>query len=287
MIDPTVAAGTAGAIVAKGASSAIESSTKKSDQLHAALLEEMKSTSGFKAAAKHKANRLEMKEGLFNWLLRPLFWLNERQSEYYTENFADDMAAKLAHVDVENVVPPEPNIGIQAMEGLAYSLDSPELKDMYLELLATASDKVHQSEAHPSFASIIRQLSPREAVRLPDFLQVEPFGTVANVMLTAKHGGQRYLESHVPSLYDDVTNEMIVEPNMASMIDNWTRLGQVNVKYKSWSPDADAYAYMETRPEYLKWKSHYSANPDVRVTIQPGIIHPTDFGRLFKRAVLR
>lgn len=60
-------------------SNAIQTSSKKSEQLQAALLDEMKGSSSLKNAGEHLAARAEMKEGLFNYFLRPLFWLSNRQ----------------------------------------------------------------------------------------------------------------------------------------------------------------------------------------------------------------
>lgn len=281
-----MAAGAAGAIAAKGANSAMSVSAKRSEQTHAAVLDEMKRNGDLKGVADHRAKRLEAQEGVLNWLLRPLFWLNERQKKYYAENFASDMTEKMMRVEDENIVPPDPNIGIQVVEGLSYSLDHPDLKDMYLRLLATASDQKRQDDAHPGFASIIRQISPAEAVHLPDFLNLEHHGAIANVTLTQAGGGQRYLERHVPSIYDAKTGCDIIEPNMASMIDNWTRLWLILTNYEMWSPDGSTYEYMQSRPEYLRWKDQYSDDEDVRVGIQHGIVYPTDFGRQFSRAAL-
>lgn len=284
MIDPAAAAG---AIAAHSAKSASESSLKKSEQTHGAYLEAMKDTPEFKRAVSLRAQRLEVKEGALNWLSRPLFWLSARQQKYFAETFPAELAEKMVRVEVDDMVQPDANVGVQAVEGLSYSLDYPELKDMYLRLIATASDQSRKDDAHPGFASIIRQLSPREAVRLPDFLNIEYHGAIANVTLTNPDGGQRFLERHVPSVNDDTTGSMVIEPDMASMVDNWSRLGLVITSYDSWSPDADAYEFMETRPEYLRWKAEYAGDDDLRVGIQPGIVYPTDFGRQFNRAVLK
>lgn len=246
----------------------------------------MKGTETFNRAVELRAQRLEAKEGSLNWLSRPLFWLSAKQEKYFAETFPAELAEKMVRVEVGDIVQPEPNVGVQAVEGLAYSLDSPELKVMYLRLLATASDQTRQSDAHPGFASIIRQLSAREAVHLPDILNLEHHGAIANVKLTNADGGGRYLTRHVPSLTDDETGEMIVEPNMSSMIDNWIRLGLAVTSYQSWSPGDGAYEFMKSRPEYLQWKNHYAEDETVQVGIQPGIIYPTDFGRQFSRAVL-
>lgn len=284
MIDPTTAAG---AIAGQAAKSASESFVKKSEQSHTAYLEAMKGTETFNRAVELRAQRLEAKEGALNWLSRPLFWLSAKQEKYYAETFSIELAEKMVRVEVDDIIPPDPNVGVQAVEGLSYSLDSPVLKDLYLTLLATASDQTRQGDAHPGFASIIRQLSAREAVHLPDVLNLENHGAIANVTLTNSDGGERYLARHVPSLTDDETGEMIVEPNMSSMIDNWIRLGLAVTSYQSWSPDGSAYDFMKERPEYLQWRDHYAEDETVRVGIQRGMIYPTDFGRQFSRAVLQ
>ena len=286
MIDPATATA-AGAIAGQAAKNASESSAKKSELTHAAYLDAMRGTEGFSRAVELRAERLEAKEGALNLLSRPLFWLSAIQEKYFAETFPTELAEKMLRVEVDNVVPPDLNVGVQAVDGLSYSLDSPELKDMYLSLLATASDQTRQTDAHPGFASIIRQLSAREAVHLPDFLNLEAHGSIANVTLTNADGASRYLARHVPSLTDNDTGEMIVEPNMSSMIDNWIRLGLVVTSYQSWSPDGGAYDFMKERPEYLHWADHYAEDEAVRVGAQPGIIYPTDFGRQFGRAVLQ
>ncbi|GAA1953401.1 hypothetical protein GCM10009689_38130 [Brevibacterium antiquum] len=292
MIDPGTVAGAAGLYAAKGATDrVVRASEQKSDRLQATLLKEMQGSSSLKNAGEHLAAREEMKQGLYNYFLRPLFWLSHRQRKYFEENFAGDMAKKLASDDEGDLISPDPNVGIQAMDGLAYSLDSPALKDMHLELLATASNSEQQSDAHPSFASIIRQLSPQEAARIPDIFELEQFASIASLMLTRKGGEQQFLERHVPSLRDETTNEIIEEAGYAAMVDNWVRLGLAAVTYESWAPDEGVYDYVYSRPEYLRLKDWLSNSEDEEyagawISVRPGLIYPTDFGRQFARAVL-
>ena len=60
------------------------------------------------------------------------------------------------------LVAPKASLAAPAMQQLGFSLDEPALKEMYLNLLATASDNRSNSAAHPSFVEVIKQLSAEE-----------------------------------------------------------------------------------------------------------------------------
>ncbi len=89
------------------------------------------------------------------------------KADYFDgDEFAEDMAQKTAHLGEDDIVEPKANVAAQAMQGLGFSLDEPDLKEMYLNLLATASTKGRDHQAHPAFAEIIRQLTSEEASAL-------------------------------------------------------------------------------------------------------------------------
>lgn len=71
-----------------------------------------------------------------------------------------------AGVPEERQVEAAPAIACKVLEELRFVDETSPLKAMYLELLKRAIDKDRQSEAHPSFPSIITQLARDEAVLL-------------------------------------------------------------------------------------------------------------------------
>lgn len=91
--------------------------------------------------------------------------------EYFNTQFSDDMAERLADVPEEEIVSPRSSVAGPAMLGLGFALEEPQLKAMYLNLLAAASDSRVQETAHPSFAEVIKQLSAAEAESLAGVLQ--------------------------------------------------------------------------------------------------------------------
>ena len=71
------------------------------------------------------------------------------------------MSVKVAEIPEENVITPSPIVAMP---------EESDLKEMYLNLLATASDNRCADQAHPAFAEIIKQLAPEEAKALSSLL---------------------------------------------------------------------------------------------------------------------
>lgn len=61
------------------------------------------------------------------------------------------------------IVEPPPNVAVPALAAFAYCADIPDLREMYLNLLASSMHRDSSSQAHPSYVEIIRQLTPDEA----------------------------------------------------------------------------------------------------------------------------
>lgn len=61
-------------------------------------------------------------------------------------------------------VPPPVNIAVGAVTRIAAACDSPELRNLYAELLLKAMDTRTQALVHPAFLTVIEQLSPQEAL---------------------------------------------------------------------------------------------------------------------------
>lgn len=68
---------------------------------------------------------------------------------------------------------PPNNIAVSAITSISMSSDSPELRDLYAELLLKAMDSRSQSMVHPSYINLISQLSPQEALVFISFNKIE------------------------------------------------------------------------------------------------------------------
>ncbi|AJY08326.1 Abi-alpha family protein [Burkholderia sp. SIMBA_043] len=108
-----------------------------------------------------------------NNALLPLAALNygiEKARAYFAERFQSEMAAKAASIPTDEMVEPKSSVAGPALQGLAFTHEEPDLKAMYLSLLATAMDKRVSRSAHPAFVEIIRQIDAAEVPLLRPIL---------------------------------------------------------------------------------------------------------------------
>jgi nucleotide-binding universal stress UspA family protein len=73
-----------------------------------------------------------------------------------------DFARRLTSVREENMKKPPNEVAVPILQRLTYVEDD-DIRRMYIELLAKASDKAQEQSAHPSFIHVIEAISPDEA----------------------------------------------------------------------------------------------------------------------------
>jgi len=222
-----------------------------------------------------------------NNALLPLAAINfafDKARKYFSEKFKDDLLQKTQPIPLDQIVEPKASVAGPALQGLAFSYEEPNLKEMYLSLLATAMDRRVASSAHPAFVEIIRQLEGQEAGLLRAILCTSFSLPIVQVRLTnTGQPGWRDLGTHLMDMVDESSMEPVEEPNQPAMVDNWIRLGLVEVSYDKHLTDKQVYEWVEKRPEYKKLKVEH-ASDTTKVTYQRGIIRRSAFGLKFAAA---
>jgi Abortive infection alpha len=74
------------------------------------------------------------------------------------------IAERQAQTPPNCVVQPTTNIAYSALSHIALSHDTPELRDLYAELLLKSMDSRTSTSVHPSYFHIVEQLVPQEAL---------------------------------------------------------------------------------------------------------------------------
>lgn len=171
------------------------------------------------------------------------------------------------------------------MQGLSYSLQEPNLKEMYLNLLATATDDRISDRAHPSFAEIVKQLSPAEAGMLAEVLKRESLPAVQLMRKAAEGSGGTYVANHLLPLTDPETGDPVEEHSLPVWVDNCVRLGLVEVSYMRSFVADERYEWVEDRPELLRLSQMDERGRD-SLKVNKGVMLIRDFGRRFATAVL-
>jgi hypothetical protein len=222
-----------------------------------------------------------------NNALLPLAAVNfaiDKARVYFTEKFQQDLSSKASAIPFENIVEPRASIAGPALQGLAFSHEEQNLKDMFLSLLATAMDGRVAGDAHPAFVEIIKQLSAEEVLHLKRLLIIGVPHAIVEILLSVPDKGHAILENNLMNIVDTATGAPIVNRLFASMVDNWVRLKLVDVDYTTSITDNAQYAWVEKRPEYLKYSNHIKMK-EGGITFKKGIIGRTAFGLQFAKAV--
>ena len=162
------------------------------------------------------------------------------------------------------------------MQALAYTFNEPNLKEMYFNLLTTASDARREGDAHPAFAEIIKQLSADETKVLSTVLAQETGESILLKMVEEGSTNYAELQKHIIPLLDD-NGEPVAEKRTALWVDNWIRLGLVEVTYTAYLTGPKAYEWIDKRPEYI-YASSSLPQPQWKLDVDRGVIEATDLG---------
>lgn len=220
--------------------------------------------------------------GLGNTVLWPIHLANER-SRIYLEKNLEDYRARLEHLPQEKVVPVAPEIGVPIAEKLAYVRDT-KLADMYVTLLAKASNADSVWEAHPSFVNVINNLSPDEAQLLEYFVNETDLEFV-----TAK-----WWSSTMYSFAGDLliaperSSSLLYPQNVPAYFSNLDGLGLIIIHHDR-SVKRDTLDVYPALKDY--WSSQFPAQmapkPDRTLTFENGVVCITTFGSQFIHACHR
>jgi hypothetical protein len=223
-----------------------------------------------------------------NNVLLPLAALNfgiEKAKRYFENRFAKDLAEKTADIPSEELVEPKASIAGPALQGLAFTHEEPDLKVMFLSLLSTAMDKRKVGTAHPAFVELIKQIDPGEVVWLRPLLTTPIRQPIVEVRLQNKDGsGFMSLRQHYMPFTQGSDHKEVEVPNFTAMLENWVRLGLVEVDYTQITTAPHSYDWVEER-EYVRGLRKFHDNDTRAIAIQPGIVGRTSFGAQFASAV--
>lgn len=236
------------------------------------------------AAAEAYATRQLVKQQLLLKMYEPLGRLVGISKQYFESGFAGDMAEKMADVPDGNIQAPTPIVAVPAMQALGYSLEEEPLKEMYLNLLARASDD-RRSDVHPAHVEIIRQLSPDEVELLAVVLGHRSL-PIVNLVEAYPDDGKRTRRRYLLNLYRAA--EVWVAPELEAWVDNWIRLGLVTADFtrrlQGGDGEWDWYDWINGRPETASAEAALKRGSVLER--KPGMLQRTAFGERFAKAAL-
>lgn len=216
----------------------------------------------------------------------------EQISEYLERTLTE----KLKSIPPENINTPNPNVAGPNMEALRFSAHEPNLRELYVNLLATSMNSSTSQEAHPAFVEILRQMTPDEAQLVKYVYDWDMLGTVWPLISGIVYAVPKDTKAiHVVrinpfSLIFEGANLQF--PTMApTYLDNLCRLGLLEVLKFDESMVAfqivGSHEELENHPQSLK--ARLPENVEYKITeaqFDKEIVRLTDLGSQFCHACI-
>lgn len=205
------------------------------------------------------------------------------QQEHDLEVFKAGLTKKLEEKPEDCLIEPHLQVVGQAMDSAKYCLNEEEIRKMFENLIVNAADKRYQSQVHPSFPTMIAQMSPLDAENLALLRNRDAYPIVSYQLITSEDGGYA----------DGFKNFFLGNANMQSFQDfelqaasmtSLNRLGLTEISYSEHFSDNAVYEpfkhtlVMEEMQKIVRNQSMYK-----RVDFQRGLVRLTPMGKTFVR----
>jgi hypothetical protein len=234
-------------------------------------------------AAKQLGIALETVAKTVNMALAPvglMIWGYEQIQEFVSGKVAE----RLKNVPPEAIVQPELNIAGPALEALRYTGHSDSLSDMYANLLASAMNVITNSQAHPAFVEIIKQLTSDEA-KLMKLFANNKMHPILTVLERKKNVGTREQLVYF-STFSNSAN-IAIPDNLPSYFNNLCRLGLTEIPEGMYLSENNPYGALESEPIVRQTISTINQMSGTEAEIKRLVIRPTPLGQQFIRACVQ
>ena len=226
--------------------------------------------------AKETGELISLPIAAVNAALTPLkIWIMKK--EFNIEATRKLLAKKLQSIDEDKIVTPEAYVAVPALQSLAYSMDSEELRDLYANLLASAMNIDKKDMVHPTLVDVIKQMSPLDARVFRELMNSEIKPLMSIEIKSSNTNG-------MTTIYPNVTHINIdTIENISISLCNLQKCGLINLDFYHWYTKDDNYNIIKNSEHYKKAISNIPA--DVLTNLK-GCVEITDLGKLFSSICL-
>ena len=201
------------------------------------------------------------------------------------------LAQKLEKMDPEKIVDPDSYVAVPALQSLAYSMDSDELRDLYANLLSKAFYSDTKNGVHPAFVDVIKQMAPREATILTELCQLtECIAPVCKIYATHRKVGMQMVGqsqsiSYCPEVITPLNEGLKDTDALSPHLYNLERLGLIAIDFE-FAPNRLDYSFTEDfENQYKDFIAELQAQSPkghkTEISYTHGFIRLTAFGRSF------
>lgn len=198
---------------------------------------------------------------------------DKRRTRYSVElnKFKEELATSLEKVPEENRKEPSSHIVLSALDESKFCVEEEELRKLFVSLLTASTDS--SKTVHPSFASIIRQMSPEDA-KLLSFFELRDVIPICDINRIKSGSVRSTLAEH---LCLDIPESLTAE-QLRFSVSSLVRLGLCEIPFGLSLPRSDIY---ETAKNTDTYKELLKRHGESVLEIDKKILRLTQTGKLF------
>ena len=217
------------------------------------------------------------------------------------EKFINSYENEIKTIPNENLSVPKPYVAIPIIECISYVYDNESIHNMFVKLLAKASNIETNELVHPSYIELIKNLSPMDAEVLNYiFKEEDNFAPICDIRddknilanSTRLQFNQIFLELMDESNFEKFEPEVFERVfQYSSSIDNLTRLGLLKFPQNASFEDVNSYKkyedYAKVCFERLKLENFQLSLEIGEFMLEKQCVTLTHFGKNFAIVVLQ
>lgn len=211
----------------------------------------------------------------------------EKKQLSYQQNieaYKQELEDKVKKIPQENLIEPDFHTAYEALENSKSCITDEELRKMFVNLISSSMNSTTSDSVHPSFASIIKQMSVLDAKVLMTF-KFRKDHPILELRERDTHGGYQTVMTNF-FIYITLNENEQIDLNITQIqnsISNLDRLGLVDVDYSKRLMNEQCYSDLEENANRL-YEGHSIAVENRMM--QRGIVFLTPLGESFIRVCL-
>lgn len=239
---------------------------------------------GLKSATKEGGEALQAIVGLFNnVVLYPIKKANITY-KYKLKQFEQELSEKIDKIAEDKFVEPPLTIVGPTIEALKYTFEASELREMYLNLLASSMNSDTIMLAHPSYVDIIKSMSSLDAIIFKRAFNLNDNIAVARVTIGFDN---KIYTNAMPRIFAPGLLEGENPFLVSSSLENLCRLGVLTFNENTIMgfdyENFKSHAFVQNQ---LHQYTQVDLNRDLRLDVNGKVIYLSNFGRNFGNTCL-
>ena len=194
------------------------------------------------------------------------------------EEYRKELAKSIEQIPEEKRVEPSIQTTAQALENSKYCLEEKELRQMFTSLISKSINSDFQKDIHPSFAEILKQMSPLDAKMIKVFKNSSTLGFPLCRYEIKENSGYITLLDNVFLEYPNT------DLSLSSLsISSLARLGLIKTTHEDCFVDENTYIPFNEHPWFEMLQQKF---PDKKIGVHHGMVFLTPLGRSFTRVCI-